>query len=66
MKFAPDRRPNPFDNPLLAWVLHVVVAGVACVSAYYSLAGGTVVPLAYGIAAVSVMEAVWLYFRLRR
>jgi hypothetical protein len=66
MKFASDRRVNPFDNPFLAWLVHVVVAAVACISGYYSLVEGTFVPLAYGAAAVFAMEALWLYFRLRR
>lgn len=66
MKFRRDRRQNPFENPFLAWIVHVVVAGVACASVYYSLVEGALVPLAYGAAAVIAMEAVWLYFRLRR
>lgn len=66
VKFAPDRPPNPFDNPLLACALHVVVAGVAYVSAYYALVGGTFVPAACGVAVVLAMEAAWLYFRMRR
>jgi uncharacterized membrane protein len=66
VKFTPNRRLSPVDNPVLTWALHVVVVGVSSVSAYYSLIGATFVPAACGIAVVSVMEAGWLYFRLRR
>ena len=66
MKFAPDRRANPFDNPFLAWLVHVMATGAACISGYYSLVEGTFVPLIYGAAVVLAMEALWLYFRLRR
>lgn len=66
VKFAPDRRPNPFDSPFLASAVHVIVDGVACVSVYYSLVGGTFVPAACGVAVVLVLEAIWLYFQLRR
>jgi hypothetical protein len=66
MKFSSNRRANPFDNPFLAWALHVMVAGVACISGYYSLVMGTFVPLAFGAVVILAIEAVWLYFRLRR
>jgi hypothetical protein len=65
LKFTPNRRPNPLDNPVLAWILHVIVASVACVSTYYSLVEDTFIPAACGIAVVAVMEAGWLYFRFR-
>jgi hypothetical protein len=66
MSFASDHRMNPSDNPFLAWLVHVVVAAVACICGYYSLVEGTFAPLACGAIAVFAMEALWLYFRLRR
>lgn len=66
MKFAPARRRNPFDNALLAWLVHVLTACGACISVYYALIAGTLVPLYIGGAAISMLEALWLYFRLRR
>jgi hypothetical protein len=66
VKFMLARRRNPFDNPFLAWLVHVVVAGAACAAVYYSLAEGTLVPLYIGGAFVLSLEAVWLYYRLRR
>jgi hypothetical protein len=66
VKFTSTRHSNPFDNPLLALLVHVVVAGVACVAAYYSLTKGTLVPLYFGGGAILALEALWLYLRLRR
>ncbi len=65
VKFAATRRNNPFDNPLLAWFVHVLTAGLACVAVYYSLVEGTLVPLCIGGGAILFLEGIWLYFRLR-
>jgi hypothetical protein len=66
VKFVLARRRNPFDNPFLAWLVHVLVAGVACAAVYYSLTEGALVPLYIGGALVLTLEALWLYYRLRR
>lgn len=66
MKFGSTRPRNPFDNVLLAWLLHVTVAGGACLAVYFSLTKGTLVPLYICAAATTALEGVWLYFRLRR
>ena len=66
MKFALVRRNNPFNNPFLAWIVHVLVIIVACTAVYYFLAEDTVVPLFFGAAAILVIESIWLYFHFRR
>ncbi|MGJ7501126.1 hypothetical protein ACSFBF_12270 [Variovorax sp. ZT5P49] len=66
MKFSTPRRRNPFDNPLIAFVTHIAALGIACAAGYFSLREGTWVPLIAGLGFVTLMEAAWLYYRLRR
>lgn len=66
MKLKPACSPNPFDNILLAWLLHVTVTCGACLAVYFSLTEGSLVPLYIGLAVITALEGVWLYYRLRR
>ena len=66
MKFSVPRHRNPFDNPLLAFVVHVVALGIACAAGYFALLEVSWMPLVVGFGLIGLMEATWLYFRLRR
>jgi len=66
MKFHEPRRRNPFDNPLVRLGTHVIALGVACGSVYIALSEGSWTPLAIGVICVTLMEAAWLYYHLRR
>lgn len=66
MKFSTPHRWNPFDNPLVAFLTHVAAVCIACAAGYFSLREATWLPLIVGAGAIALMEAAWLYFRLRR
>lgn len=66
MKFATPRRKNPFDNPVVAFLTHIVALCIGCAAAYFSMRESTWLPLIVGAGVITAMEAIWLYFRLRR
>lgn len=66
MKFRTPRRRNPFDNPVAAFLVHVAAVCISCAAGYFSLREATWLPLIVGAGATTLMEAAWLYFRLRR
>lgn len=66
MKFLPPRRRNPFDNVFLGLLLHGTAISGMFLALYFALANGTLVPLYIGFAVLTLLEAMWLYFRLRR
>ncbi len=65
MKFRVSQRRNPFDNPLLALLLHAIAVGGMCVAVYLALIESTLLPIFVGFAVLTILEALWLYFRLR-
>jgi hypothetical protein len=66
MKFAEPRRPNPFDNPLVAVLAHLCAMVALAGACYSALVGHTLVPLWVFLGALALVEGAWLYFRLRR
>jgi|HubBroStandDraft_3_1064219.scaffolds.fasta_scaffold550808_2 hypothetical protein len=66
MTFQVPRRSNPFENPLVQMLLHLIALGVAVASIYLALLQGTWTPIAVGFLVIATLEGVWLYFKLRR
>ena len=66
VRFSRPRRSNPFDNPLVAVLLHALVMVAVIVSIGVLLVEGTFVPLVIVAVLTLVIEAAWLYFRLRK
>jgi hypothetical protein len=66
MTIQTPRRSNHFQNPLVQMLLHLIALGVAAASIYFALLQGTWVPIAVGFVVIATVEAVLLYFKLRR
>jgi hypothetical protein len=66
MTFQTPRRSDPFENPLVQMLLHLIALGVAAASIYFALLQGTWTPIVVGFVVIATVEAVWLYFKLRR
>lgn len=66
MKFSKRRPPNPFDNPFIAMGLHLVVMVMMLAAGYLSIQHSSFWPLFIGFIVMTVLEAVWLYFKLRK
>ncbi len=66
INLRPSRARSPFDNPLLAGLVHVVTAVTVCGAVYFSLTESTLWPLYAAGMFVSMLEGLWIYFRLRR
>ena len=52
MKFATNRRRNPFDNPVVALLLHVAVASGLFWAGYVAICGGSLTPLWAALAVL--------------
>jgi hypothetical protein len=66
MTIQTPRRSSPFENPLAQMLLHLIALGVAASSIYFALLRGTWTPIVVGFVVIATVEAVWLYFKLRR
>lgn len=66
MNFLSPRRANPFDNVVLALLLHAAATGGMFLALFMAIAKNTFTPLYLGFAVLAVLEGFWLYFRLRR
>lgn len=66
MKFSKPRRRNPFDNPFIAMVLHLIVMVIMLAAGYLSIQNSSFWPLGVGFVVMTLLEAVWLYFKLRK
>ncbi len=66
MKFRQTRTPNPFDNPFIAALLHLVVMVILLIASYFSIMQSSFLPLGLGFVLMTVLEGIWLYFRLRK
>jgi hypothetical protein len=66
MTFRTRRQSNPFENPLVQMLLHLIALGVAAASIYLAMLRGSWTPLAIGFLVIAVVESVWLYFKIRR
>jgi len=66
MKFRVSRRRNPFDNAMVRLMTHVVALGIVIGSIFFALSESSWRPLAFGFVCVSLLEAAWIYFHLRR
>jgi len=66
MEFAKPRRRNPFDNFLVAAALHVCGLATVVVAVGWALAEHSTSPLWLGLALLSALEGMWLYFSFRR
>jgi hypothetical protein len=58
-------RSDPFKNPLVQMLLHLIGLGIAGVSVYFALLKGTWKPIAAGLVVVALVEGICLYFKLR-
>lgn len=66
MKFGTPRRRNPFDNPLVALFTHVAGICISYAAGYFSLRDATWLPVIVGASISTPVDAVQLYFMLRR
>lgn len=66
MKFQTPRRPNPFDDPLLAFLIHGFVTCVIVGSIYFAITAHHWMPLIVGFGIITILEGFWIYFLLRR
>jgi hypothetical protein len=66
MKSSVPRRPNPFDNPLLRFLLHGSASCVIFVSIYFAMTAHHWTPLIVGAGIIAILEGFWIYFLLRR
>ena len=66
MKFATPRRANPFDNPLVSGLVHVVATVAVGLGFYFSVQRYALMPLCLGAAILAALEGTWWYFLLRR
>jgi hypothetical protein len=66
MNIQVSRRPNPFDNPLLRFLLHGAASCVILGSIYFAITAHHWMPLVVGFCIIIVLEGFWIYFLLRR
>jgi len=67
MRHAPRRKPSPFDNPLVAMLVHLVATLSVLVGATWSAEDDSIVPLVVSAVFVTLLEIAWWHkFFLRR
>ena len=65
MQFRPPPRRNPFDNFVIGLLAHVVGLAIFVGGVVAAVSEQALWPLIAGGVALTVLEGVWLYFRLR-
>jgi len=66
MRHAARRKPDPFDNPLVAMLVHLVATLSVFVGAYWAADDDSLVPLGVAAVFVTLLELAWWHKLFRR